>query len=104
VTDGSSRLTTRRAERASSRAADGARAEAHAARFLAGRGLTIVGRNFRTRMGEIDLVARDGATLVFVEVRRRIRTMCAFTTRSSSERILYSVFNRMNTYWINRPL
>jgi putative transposase len=41
---------------------------------------------------------------LFVEVRRRIRTMCAFTTRSSSERILYSVFNRMNTYWTNRPL
>lgn len=41
---------------------------------------------------------------LFVEVRRRIRTMCAFTTRSSSERILYSVFNRMNTYWTTRPL
>lgn len=41
---------------------------------------------------------------LFVEVRRRIRTMCAFTTRSSSERILYSVFNRMNTYWTIRPL
>ena len=74
MTDGSSRSTTRRAERASSHAADGARAEAHAARFLAGRGLTIVARNFRTRMGEIDLVARDGATLVFVEVRRRTST------------------------------
>src|SRR5438034_1187305 len=36
---------------------------------------------------------------LFVEVRRRIRTMCAFTTRSSCERILYSVFDRMNTYW-----
>ena len=41
---------------------------------------------------------------LFVEVRRRIRTMCAFTTRSSCERILYSVFNRMNTYWNTRPL
>lgn len=41
---------------------------------------------------------------LFREVRRRIRTMCAFTTRSSSERILYSVFNRMNTYWTARPL
>jgi transposase-like protein len=41
---------------------------------------------------------------LFVEVRRRIRTMCAFTTRSSSERILYSVFNRINTYWTHRPL
>lgn len=35
------------------------------------RGLTIVGRNFRTRAGEIDLIARDGGTLVFVEVRMR---------------------------------
>ena len=35
------------------------------------RGLAIVGRNFRTRAGEIDLIARDGATLVFVEVRFR---------------------------------
>ena len=35
------------------------------------RGLTIVARNFRTRMGEIDLVARDRDTLVFVEVRQR---------------------------------
>jgi len=41
---------------------------------------------------------------LFVEVRRRIRTMCAFTTRDSCERILYSVFNRMNTYWDARPL
>ncbi len=41
---------------------------------------------------------------LFVEVRRRIRTMCAFTTRSSCERILYSVFDRMNTYWTQNPL
>jgi len=41
---------------------------------------------------------------LFVEVRRRIRTMCAFTTRSSCERILYSVFDRTNTYWSQKPL
>jgi transposase-like protein len=40
----------------------------------------------------------------FVEVRRRIRTMCSFTTQSSCERILYSVFERMNTNWEKRPL
>ena len=49
----------------------GADAEETAARFLASRGLTVVARNFRTRFGEIDLVARDGGTLVFVEVRLR---------------------------------
>jgi putative endonuclease len=49
----------------------GAEAEEAAARFLASKGLAIVARNFRTRFGEIDLVARDGETLVFVEVRLR---------------------------------
>jgi putative transposase len=41
---------------------------------------------------------------LFVEVRRRIRTMCAFTTRSSCERILFSVFDRMNQQWTHHPL
>ncbi len=51
--------------------ARGAEAEERAARFLARQGLDIVARNYRTRFGEIDLVAREGATLVFVEVRMR---------------------------------
>jgi putative endonuclease len=51
--------------------AAGGAAEEAAARFLERQGLAIVARNYRTRMGEIDLVARDGATLVFVEVRMR---------------------------------
>jgi putative transposase len=41
---------------------------------------------------------------LFVEVRRRIRTMCAFSTRDSCERILFSVFQRMNQYWTRHPL
>jgi putative endonuclease len=49
----------------------GARAEALAAEYLTRQGLAIVARNFRTRAGEIDLIARDGRVLVFVEVRMR---------------------------------
>jgi len=49
----------------------GAAAEALAARFLAARGLTIIARNYRCRGGDIDLIARDRDTLVFVEVRLR---------------------------------
>ena len=52
----------------------GAQAEGLAADFLERRGLAILARNFRTRRGEIDLVARDGDTLVFVEVRLRARS------------------------------
>jgi putative endonuclease len=49
----------------------GAEAEELAASLLAKQGLVVVARNYRTRFGEVDLVARDGATLVFVEVRAR---------------------------------
>ena len=51
----------------------GAAAEALAAEFLVTRGLVIVVRNYRCRSGEIDLIARDRDTLVFVEVRLRSR-------------------------------
>lgn len=51
--------------------AAGGDAEERAEAFLGRQGLAIVARNYRTRLGEIDLIARDGATLVFVEVRLR---------------------------------
>lgn len=38
---------------------------------LEARGYAIVARRYRTRGGEIDIVARDGETLVFVEVKAR---------------------------------
>ena len=40
-------------------------------RYLKRRGLVILARNLRSRLGEIDLLARDGATLVFIEVKSR---------------------------------
>lgn len=49
----------------------GAAAESLAAVFLRAHGLAIVERNYRCRFGEIDLIAREAETLVFVEVRRR---------------------------------
>ncbi|MEO8082569.1 MAG: YraN family protein [Ardenticatenales bacterium] len=49
----------------------GARAEQDAADRLTASGWTILERNWRHRRGELDIVARDGDTLVFVEVRSR---------------------------------
>lgn len=49
----------------------GRRGEAVAAAYLAGQGWQIVARNWRTRAGELDIIARDGEWLVFVEVRAR---------------------------------
>ena len=39
-----------------------------AARWLTGKGFEILEKNYRCRIGEIDLIARDGRYLVFVEV------------------------------------
>lgn len=46
-------------------------AEEQAAHYLEEQGLRLVTRNFRCRLGEIDLIMTDGAVLVFVEVRFR---------------------------------
>jgi putative endonuclease len=51
--------------------ASGARAEQLALEHLEAHGLTLVTRNFRCRLGEIDLVMRERHSLVFVEVRFR---------------------------------
>lgn len=45
--------------------------ESRAEKFLRQQGLQSVTRNYRTRLGEIDLIMRDKQTLVFVEVRYR---------------------------------
>ena len=45
--------------------------EALAADFLLLQGLSVLKRNFRCKLGEIDLICREGETLVFVEVRSR---------------------------------
>lgn len=45
--------------------------EGQAEAYLRGQGLRIVGRNVRSPLGELDLIADDGGILVFVEVKRR---------------------------------
>jgi putative endonuclease len=49
----------------------GERGEEIAAAYLKGLKFTIVERNFRCKAGEVDIIAREGKTLVFVEVKTR---------------------------------
>lgn len=49
----------------------GQQGEALAADYLRAKGCTIVTTNWRCQQGELDIVARTGTTLVFVEVRTR---------------------------------
>lgn len=67
-------------------------AEDAAATFLQQQGLTLVTRNYQCRFGEIDLIARDGDALVFVEVRMRASRAfggaAASITASKREKLL----------------
>jgi len=54
-----------------SKSALGDRGENVAARHLRSQGYKIIVRNYRCALGEVDIIARDGDTLVFVEVKTR---------------------------------
>ena len=49
----------------------GAAGEVLAARFLREKGYQILTSNYRCRLGEVDIIARDGAYIAFVEVKTR---------------------------------
>jgi putative endonuclease len=51
----------------------GVSAESRAAAYLTGRGYAIAARRFKRQVGEVDIVARRGRELVFVEVKARQR-------------------------------
>jgi putative endonuclease len=72
--------------------AGGKLAEALAADYLQARGLRLLERNYRCRLGEIDLIVADGPVLVFVEVRLRRNTeyggAAASITARKRQRIL----------------
>jgi putative endonuclease len=58
----------------SARTKIGTGGESIAASYLESHGMSVVARNIRSRFGEVDLVADDGETLVFVEVKTRRST------------------------------
>lgn len=84
--------------------------EALAASFLESEGLRIVTRHYDCRLGEIDLIAADGDTIVFVEVRYRARrawgTAAASVTRNKQLRIVRAArhFIMRNAEFSERPM
>lgn len=83
----------------------GDNAEQQALQYLSKQGLTPVCSNFRCKLGELDLVMRDGAALVIVEVRYRKSEQfggaLASITRQKQARIVaatqhYVIINRLS--------
>lgn len=93
--------------------------EDQAVRYLEQRGWQILGRNWRCRDGEIDIIARDGRTLVFVEVRtrtsarfghpletvtpRKVRRLRLLARRYAHEHHLRGEYMRIDVIGIIRP-
>lgn len=72
--------------------------EEAAARYLHAAGLKLVERNYRGRRGEIDLIARDGDTLVFVEVRYRRSSLYGSASASVDYRKQRKLLATANSY------
>ena len=74
----------------------GALGERVAADHLARRGFQILERNYRTRWGELDIVAFDGQTLVFCEVKSR-RASCDGSRAPEASQPFQSIHSRKRT-------
>lgn len=77
--------------------------ERQAAHWLQGRGLRLLAHNFRGKTGEIDLIARDGECLVFVEVRARSNRNFAGAAASVDRRKQRRILRTAQLYLQHHP-
>jgi putative endonuclease len=71
-----------------------------AARHLEQQGLVIIGRNWRCDIGEIDIIARDSTTLVFVEVKTRTGVQFGHPLEAISDRKIRRL-RRLALRWLD---
>jgi len=76
----------------------GRKAEDFAVKFLQDKGYIIVERNFRSRFGEIDIISKDGGTLVFVEVKARWSTKFGAPEEAVTPAKLYKIRKTVDYY------
>jgi putative endonuclease len=81
----------------------GRQGETAAAAFLERQGMKILERNFRTPVGEIDLVARDRRFLAFVEVKTRSSTGFGVPAEAVGPRKQHQIIQAAKWYLKGRP-
>ncbi len=81
----------------------GKSAEDYASALLRSGGYKIIGRNFRSRFGEIDIVAIDGDTLVFCEVKARIGRKFGLPEEAVTPKKLYKIQKTAEYFSMQHP-
>lgn len=87
----------------------GFQAEQDAFKFLEKRGLILLARNYRSPLGEIDLIMRDHHTVVFIEVRKRTKnhfgTASETVTRAKQQKIISTATHYLQKQqWFDKVL
>lgn len=75
-----------------------------AADFLKESGYTILDRNFRCRIGEIDIIAKDGSFICFVEVKTRYSTCFGTPREAVSLTKQYHIYRTAQYYIMKKKL
>lgn len=76
----------------------GFRGEDLAASYLQNKGYTLLERNFSNKFGEIDIIAKDGTVLVFVEVKTKIGVEFGLPEEMVGRGKLYKIQHMANLY------
>jgi putative endonuclease len=71
----------------------GIKGENIAVRFLTRKGYAIMQRNFKTPFGEIDIIARDRETIVFIEVKTRKDALFGYPFEAVTKRKIHKLKN-----------
>ncbi len=82
----------------------GSKGEEAAVAFLVSLGYKIIHRNYRCRLGEIDIIARDGHATVFVEVRSTNYPHLELAAQSVRHRKKRKLVNLVNHYVQKHPV
>lgn len=75
-----------------------------ACRFLEGNGYAIIERNFPCRFGEIDIVAKKGSSLVFVEVKTAYKGNTLFAQENITYHKIRKFIRAVEVYFLARKI
>jgi putative endonuclease len=82
----------------------GASGEDIATEYVQKQGYTVLERNFRCKLGEIDIIAKDGAQMVFVEVKTRTSSLFGTPLEAITRKKLLSLVKSAEYYLLTNKL